>query len=227
MRIKCPYCGERALEEFTYRGDATVTRPDEPRAGRREAWLDYVYLRDNPAGLHREHWYHGAGCQAWLVVTRNITTHEIARSNSRAKGTRNGASPIASQGGLIDRTKTVRFTFDGRSYRPSWRHAGLGAGRQRRSPGRALFQISSSARHPHRGLRRAECPGRAPGGRAAEPNTRATTVELFDGLDAASQNRWPSLKFDLIALNCYLHRSSRGFLLQDLHVAAPLLGKGL
>ncbi len=31
MRIKCPYCGERALEEFTYRGDATVTRPDEPR----------------------------------------------------------------------------------------------------------------------------------------------------------------------------------------------------
>ena len=24
MRIKCPYCGERALEEFTYRGDATV-----------------------------------------------------------------------------------------------------------------------------------------------------------------------------------------------------------
>ncbi len=27
MRIKCPYCGERALEEFTYRGDATVTRP--------------------------------------------------------------------------------------------------------------------------------------------------------------------------------------------------------
>jgi sarcosine oxidase subunit delta len=28
MRIKCPYCGERALEEFSYRGDATVRRPD-------------------------------------------------------------------------------------------------------------------------------------------------------------------------------------------------------
>ena len=26
MRITCPYCGERALEEFTYRGDATVKR---------------------------------------------------------------------------------------------------------------------------------------------------------------------------------------------------------
>ena len=34
MRIKCPYCGERALEEFTYRGDATVKRPEslEPSA---------------------------------------------------------------------------------------------------------------------------------------------------------------------------------------------------
>ena len=34
-----------------------------------------------------------------------------------------------------------------------------------------------------------------------EPNTRATTIELYDGLDAASQNRWPSLKFDVLAAN--------------------------
>ncbi|MCP3469027.1 sarcosine oxidase subunit alpha family protein [Bradyrhizobium sp. CCGUVB1N3] len=34
-----------------------------------------------------------------------------------------------------------------------------------------------------------------------EPNTRATTVELFDGLDAKSQNRWPSLTLDLLSLN--------------------------
>ena len=27
MRINCPYCGERALDEFTYRGDANVSRP--------------------------------------------------------------------------------------------------------------------------------------------------------------------------------------------------------
>jgi sarcosine oxidase subunit alpha len=36
-------------------------------------------------------------------------------------------------------------------------------------------------------------------GARREPNTRATTIELFDGLDAASQNRWPSLRFDLLA----------------------------
>jgi heterotetrameric sarcosine oxidase alpha subunit len=38
-------------------------------------------------------------------------------------------------------------------------------------------------------------------GARREPNTRATTIELYDGLDAASQNRWPSLRFDLLAVN--------------------------
>ncbi len=39
------------------------------------------------------------------------------------------------------------------------------------------------------------------GGARREPNTRATTAELFDGLDAVSQNRWPSLRYDLMAIN--------------------------
>lgn len=38
-------------------------------------------------------------------------------------------------------------------------------------------------------------------GAYAEPNTRATTVPLFDGLEAKSQNRWPSLRFDFLAIN--------------------------
>jgi sarcosine oxidase subunit delta len=77
MRIRCPYCGERGLEEFTYRGDATVARPGNLDPAAEQAWVDYVYLRDNPAGRHREHWYHGGGCHAWLVVTRDVRTHEI------------------------------------------------------------------------------------------------------------------------------------------------------
>ena len=39
-----------------------------------------------------------------------------------------------------------------------------------------------------------------------EPNARATTTELFDGLEAASQNHWPSLEFDVGAINKYLSR---------------------
>ena len=38
-------------------------------------------------------------------------------------------------------------------------------------------------------------------GDRTEPNTRATVAELFDGLTAKSQNRWPSLAFDLMSFN--------------------------
>ncbi len=40
-------------------------------------------------------------------------------------------------------------------------------------------------------------------GARREPNTRATTAELYDGLVARSQNRWPSLRFDLMAVNAF------------------------
>ena len=39
-----------------------------------------------------------------------------------------------------------------------------------------------------------------------EPNQRATTTELFDGLQSESQNHWPSLEFDVGAINKHLSR---------------------
>ncbi len=41
-------------------------------------------------------------------------------------------------------------------------------------------------------------------GARREPNTRATVVELYDGLEARSQNRWPSLSLDVGAVNSSL-----------------------
>lgn len=76
MRIACPYCGERDLQEFAYHGDAAKVRPDGMEATS-DAMHEYVYLRDNPAGTHRELWYHAAGCHAWLVVVRDTRTHTI------------------------------------------------------------------------------------------------------------------------------------------------------
>lgn len=75
MRISCPHCGERDLGEFAYYGDATKRRPH--RASDVETFFDYVYPRDNPAGPHRELWYHVSGCRAWLAVNRDTRTHEI------------------------------------------------------------------------------------------------------------------------------------------------------
>ena len=76
MRIPCPHCGARDATEFSYLGDAGPVRPEGPEATP-EAMQAYVYLRDNPAGPHRELWYHAAGCRAWLVVARDTRSHAI------------------------------------------------------------------------------------------------------------------------------------------------------
>jgi methylglutamate dehydrogenase subunit C len=41
-------------------------------------------------------------------------------------------------------------------------------------------------------------------GARTAPNTRATVAELFDGMSARSQNRWPSLRYDIGAVNSLL-----------------------
>ena len=80
MRIPCPFCGSRDSSEFSYLGDATMTRPDtsDLSADTDFAMSEYVYLRSNPAGAHQELWYHAAGCHAWLTVTRDTLTHDIS-----------------------------------------------------------------------------------------------------------------------------------------------------
>ncbi|TDT94445.1 N-methylglutamate dehydrogenase subunit B [Azorhizobium sp. AG788] len=78
MRIPCPYCGLRDAHEFAYLGDATVKRPDPAAPDAEQAFYEYVYLRDNPAGAHKELWYHGSGCRSWVVVERDTRTHAIA-----------------------------------------------------------------------------------------------------------------------------------------------------
>lgn len=100
MRINCPFCGERDVGEFTYLGDAKPKRPaledtpsrltPEKAADLRDAFHDYVYLRENIAGFTRESWYHAGGCRSWLIVERNTETHEI-RSVNAAAGASAGA----------------------------------------------------------------------------------------------------------------------------------------
>jgi len=78
MLIPHPLLGLRDAQEFTYLGDASLlSRPDPSSADAALAFNEYVYLRDNPAGVHRELWFHEQGDRSWLVVTRNTTTHEI------------------------------------------------------------------------------------------------------------------------------------------------------
>jgi heterotetrameric sarcosine oxidase delta subunit len=75
LRIACPFCGPRDEIEFRFRGDATVARP--PADGSTEAFLAYVYERENPDGWHVEWWQHVFGCRRILRVERHVTSHEI------------------------------------------------------------------------------------------------------------------------------------------------------
>jgi methylglutamate dehydrogenase subunit C len=105
-------------------------------------------------------------------------------------------------GGLIDRGRPLTFTFDGRSC------TGL-AGDTLASALLAndITLVGRSFKyHRPRGILTAgsEEPNalvELRSGDRLEPNTRTTTIELFDGLAATSQNRWPSLAFDLMAIN--------------------------
>jgi len=75
MRIPCPFCGERPVDEFSTIGTAELARPEgSPEMA---DWVEYVYVRANPAGPHREWFHHVGGCRAWLEVTRDTRTHEI------------------------------------------------------------------------------------------------------------------------------------------------------
>jgi heterotetrameric sarcosine oxidase alpha subunit len=107
--------------------------------------------------------------------------------------------------GLIDRTKPVRFRFDGKDY----------AGYKGDTLSSALMANGvrlvgrSFKYHRPRGVLTAgseepnalvEVIGRA----NQTPNVRATVQEVFEGLDCRSQNRLGSLKYDLMAVNDYL-----------------------
>ena len=105
--------------------------------------------------------------------------------------------------GRVDHGRPVRFTFDGRSYTglagdtlasallANGVHL-MGRSFKYHRP-RGVVSAGSDEPNALMGTRRG--PGRC------EPNTRATIQELRDGLEATSQNRWPSLSFDVGAVN--------------------------
>ncbi|UJW87312.1 sarcosine oxidase subunit alpha family protein [Devosia sp. SL43] len=115
-------------------------------------------------------------------------------------------------GGRIDRTATVRFSFDGLALTG---HPGDTLASALLANGRQLVGRSFKYHRPRGILTAGAAEPNAlvtlgEGGRT-EANTRATMVEIHPGLVARSQNRWPSLDLDLGAITS---------------LAAPFLGAG-
>ena len=105
-------------------------------------------------------------------------------------------------GGLIDRSKTLNFSFDGKFYSG---YAGDTLASALLANGVRLMGRSFKYHRPRGPLSAGSEEPNAlvelRTGARQEPNTRATVTELFDGLEANSQNRWPSLAFDALAIN--------------------------
>ena len=86
MIIEHPLLGPRDSQEFVYLGDASLLdRPDRQAGNAEDVFFDYQYIRDNPAGTHRELWYHEMGDRSWLIVTRDTVSHEILKVELAAR----------------------------------------------------------------------------------------------------------------------------------------------
>ncbi|MCA2012333.1 sarcosine oxidase subunit alpha family protein [Cereibacter sphaeroides] len=105
-------------------------------------------------------------------------------------------------GGLIDRSQSLSFTFDGKRYtgHPGDTLASALLANGVRLVGRSFKYhrprgvVAAGSEEPNAMVTLRE-------GARAEPNTRATMAELFDGLSARSQNHVGPLSFDMLAVN--------------------------
>jgi methylglutamate dehydrogenase subunit C len=105
-------------------------------------------------------------------------------------------------GGLVDRTRAISFTFDGHTYAG---HPGDTLASALLANGVRLVGRSFKLHRPRgifsAGTEEPNALAELGEGARREPNTRMTTTELHDGLVAGSQNRYPSLRFDLLSVN--------------------------
>ena len=88
--LSCPHCGPRPVDEFRFQGE--VTRRPGADASLREL-TDYVYFRDNVAGVQREWWYHRTGCKVWFVAERDTRTNEVLSTELPQRGEAGAAAP--------------------------------------------------------------------------------------------------------------------------------------
>lgn len=74
IRIDCPHCGSRSVEEWVF-GEVfdvpeTITDPDARD-------IDRGFFHNNPEGPVDEAWFHLYGCRRWVRVSRDTRTDEF------------------------------------------------------------------------------------------------------------------------------------------------------
>ena len=218
LLIHCPHCDETLPElEFEYAGEAHIDRPADPSGqddGRMARFPVHAQQRPGKSlrALAPFKWVRSVlQCRSkhgQRQVPGNLCGRRTAPYRRRiARGIEMSRYRIAGKG-RVNHTKPVRFTFDGKTY----------SGLEGDTVASALLANGvhllgrSFKYHRPRGVVTAgsEEPNALIGtsrGTADryEPNTRATVQEIYEGLKTDSQNKWPSLKFDVGAINDRLY----------------------
>jgi sarcosine oxidase subunit delta len=76
LLLTCPHCGVTAEEtEFGPGGEAYLKRHGPGSSD--DDFEGYMFLRDNPRGVHLERWRHAYGCGKWFIAARCTVTLRV------------------------------------------------------------------------------------------------------------------------------------------------------
>ena len=99
LMLTCPYCGIAADETDLTPGGAAHIQRQGPTSSEGD-FLDYLFMRENPRGVHFERWRHSYGCGKWFHAARATDTLEVFGTYS--------AQTAAPPGDILDRIAARR-----------------------------------------------------------------------------------------------------------------------
>ena len=102
--LECPYCGVHAEETELHAGGEAHLKRFGP-GSEDEQFEEYLFMRENPKGVHFERWRHAFGCGKWFHVARCTVSLEVFGSYP--------AQTLAPPEALIARIKAKRPDWEG------------------------------------------------------------------------------------------------------------------
>ena len=74
--LHCPHCGADVDETDLHAGGEAHLKREGPGSSD-ESFENYLFMRENPKGVHFERWHHTYGCGKWFLAARCTNTLEV------------------------------------------------------------------------------------------------------------------------------------------------------
>ena len=105
--LHCPNCNEHVDETDLHAGGEAHLKRFGPGSTDKE-FEDYLFMRENPKGVHFERWHHSSGCGKWFLAARCTATNEVFGTYS--------AQTTQPPQEIIDRISAARPGWSWRSF---------------------------------------------------------------------------------------------------------------